>query len=120
MPDDTETTAPTEATPLAFTAFVQQQRGGLLNSELTAELAKVVAGVVELCKPGSLTLQISIAPAKVNGALMVVDKVTAKPPEPDRDAALFYATAEGQLSRRDPRQPELPFPHAVDTPRRTA
>lgn len=98
------------AAPLnPFASWVQEQRSGLLHSEISEKLAEVVAGVLDLSKTGTLTLQIHVAPSKVKGAVEITDKVSAKPPEPDRDAALFYADSRGNLSRRDPRQPELPF-----------
>jgi hypothetical protein len=108
--DETINAGETTAAPLnPFADWVQQQRSGLLHSELSEELARVVATVTELGKTGTLQLTIAIAPSKVRGAVEISDKVVAKPPEPDRDAALFYADPQGNLSRRDPRQPELPF-----------
>jgi hypothetical protein len=109
-PDKTKPDEAVDAPPLnPFASWVQEQRGGLLHSELSELLASVTASVIELGKTGSLQLTISITPSKIRGAVEISDKVVAKPAEPDRDAALFYADGTGNLSRRDPRQPELPF-----------
>jgi hypothetical protein len=109
--DEQNSTGEATAAPLnPFASWVQEQRGGLLHSELSEKLAEVVAVVNDLGKPGTLQLTIAISPASgVKGAVVISEKVVAKPPEPDRDASLFYADQQGNLSRRDPRQPELPF-----------
>jgi len=90
-----------------FGTFLQEQRGGGLTTELGRELAKVVKGVIDHGKKGVLTLEISVAPGKVDSTLVITDKVTPKVPQADRPAALFFADDDGNLSRRDPRQPQL-------------
>lgn len=92
-----------------FAAWIQEQRGGTLHGELSEALAEVSASVVDLQKAGSLTLKINIAPAgKEQNGVIVTDVVTVKAPE-DRGASMFFTDGHGNLSRRDPRQPELPL-----------
>lgn len=97
-----------EAPTTTFTQFLLEQRGGLLHSELSDMLADVVARCVEHGKKGSITIKLTIAPNKDGVTLTVSDEVKPVAPEGDRGAALFYADARGNLSRRDPRQPSLP------------
>ena len=122
MPPEPQTAGAPDDAPQAkpFAAFVQEQRSGLLHSELSRELADVVRNVMEHGKDGKLTLTLTISPSKVNGAVEVSDQVNAKPPQADRDAGLFFADHHGNLSRRDPRQPELPLREAGHDERRSA
>jgi hypothetical protein len=92
-----------------FSTWLVEQRGGALHGELAEALAEVARAVVDVQKPGTLTLTLKLKPSKVDGALTVEDEVKVKAPEPDRGAALFFPDSAGNLSRRDPRQPELPF-----------
>lgn len=90
-----------------FAEWVQEQREGLLHSELSDALAEVSAAVVDLNKAGSLTLSLKINPAgKGQKAVFVVDEVKAKPPV-DKPSMMFFADGRGNLSRRNPDQPEL-------------
>lgn len=97
-----------------FAAWLQEQRNGLLHSELSERLADLVAAIAEHEKGGTLTLTLAIKPSKVYGAVEVEDTVKVKAPEADRDAGLFFADSHGNLSRRDPRQPELPLRDATN------
>lgn len=99
----------TIATTKPFNTFLNEHRAAGLHNELSEELQRVVAAVLAQRKKGSLTMTIGIAPSDVNGAVVVTDKVVSKPPEPDRDPSLFFSDGSGNLSRRDPRQPELPI-----------
>lgn len=96
--------------PKPFTQFLIEQRSGGLHSELSEKLAELVAAVAEHGKGGSLTLAIQVKPLKeAAGQYMVVDEVKVKAPEGDRGGSLFFADSHGNLSRSDPRQPQLPF-----------
>lgn len=110
-PDQTKPDEAVDAPPVnPFASWVQEQRGGLLHSELSELLAQLTRDVVHEGKGGTLTLKITIAPSKAKyGPLVISDDVVMKAPQPERDAAFFYADEAGNLSRRDPRQPELPF-----------
>lgn len=94
---------------MQFGTFLHQHRAAGLNNELTEELQRLVAAVVNQGKKGTLTLTIGVAPSEVDGAIVITDKVVTKTPEPDRDPSLFFSDAAGNISRRDPRQAELPI-----------
>jgi hypothetical protein len=92
-----------------FTVWLQEQRGGGLHGELSEKLAELSRAVLDNEKAGTLTLTIKVSPSKMDGAVQVEDKIAVKTPEGDRGAAIFFPDALGNLSRRDPRQPELPL-----------
>lgn len=92
-----------------FAAWLQEQRQGGLHGEVSDALAELVSKVAEHGKAGTLTLTVKVSPSKVDGAVEVDDKLALKAPEPEKSAALFFADSRGNLSRQDPRQPELPL-----------
>lgn len=92
-----------------FAAWIQEQRQGALHAELSEKLAELGAAVVDLQKGGTLTLKIAVAPAgKEQSAVVVTDEVKLKAPE-DRGTSMFFTDKDGNMHRRDPRQPELPL-----------
>jgi hypothetical protein len=93
-----------------FGAWLHEQRNGSLHAELGEHLADITARVIELQKAGSVTLTVKIAPTgEGQNSVFITDDVKAKPPEPPRPKALFFSDSKGNLSRRDPRQAELPI-----------
>lgn len=104
-----------------FAAIVRQLRDGITHDEASRELAQLVREVKNHGKGGKLTLTINISPSKVDNAVQVRGEVKVSPPK-DQSESLFYTDQAGSLSRRDPRQPELPIQAApdLDQPRRTA
>jgi hypothetical protein len=93
-----------------FAAVLQEHRNGGLHSELSERLAEVVSAVRQLGKPGAVTVTLTLKPADGQGnAVVVTDEIKTKVPQPERPSGLFFADDHGNLSRRDPRQPELPL-----------
>ncbi len=92
-----------------FGAFLHEHRGAGLHNELGEGLAEVVAAVLAHQRKGSVTVKINISPSDIQGAVVVTDKVELKAPEPVPDPSLFFGDDHGNLSRRDPRQVELPI-----------
>jgi len=90
-----------------FTDVLAQLRYGKTVAELTEALAELVQGCAQTGKGGSLTLTIKIAPGK-SGQVEISDTVSSKLPAFERATSLFFITPEGNLSRNDPRQAELP------------
>lgn len=92
-----------------FAATLQDLDEGRLHAELTDALSEVVAQVMQQGKAGKLTLSLTIKPAaRRSDAVVVGASIAKKLPEPDRPESLFFATDDGGLSRRNPKQPELP------------
>lgn len=91
-----------------FTQFLQEQRRGGLHQELSEMLAETVAAVTEHGKVGSVTMTLKIKPAGDN-MVQVFDDLKSKAPEGDRAPSIFYTDENGNVSRSDPRQTELPL-----------
>lgn len=93
-----------------FNSYVTEQRNGALHEELSEELAALVKAVQDHGKAGSLSLTINVKPgAKGTRTLVVTDDVKVKAPKGDRPASMFFSDEDGNLSRNDPTQPELPL-----------
>lgn len=99
-----------------FAAFVQEQRNGGLHGELSDALAEVVAAVDEHRKAGTLVLTVKVTPNNDGQTVTVTDKIKVTLPEGDRGAAIFFVDADGNLSRRNPRQIELPLREVPEAP----
>lgn len=106
----TETPAPPEITEedraaaRPFGAFLQEQRRGLLHSELTDELQALVAAVAEHGKKGELVLKVTVTPSKGGAHVTVSDEVKVKTPEGVRPESIFFIDAANNLVTKDPRQ----------------
>jgi len=84
-------------------------RRGTLLEDAANELSALTAACEETGKAGSLTLTIKIEPQKNDpSVLTITDKLVLKEPKPEVAATIAYVNAQGEISRRDPRQPELP------------
>lgn len=108
-PPEEDAPEPPERRP--FAAWLTEQRNGSLHAELSEALASVVEAVTELNKQGTVTLKVTVKPIEdgSGAAVFVSDEVKTSPPEPARPQAMFFADSRGNLSRRDPRQVELPL-----------
>ncbi len=60
---------------------------------------------------------VKIAPNRDGMTLTVSDEVKTKEPEGERGAALWFADEDGNLSRRNPMQQELPIREVPDARR---
>lgn len=80
--------------------------GGRTHTELSEQLHQLIAAVRDTGKKGSLTLTITVSRMKnaSENTLTVTDDVKAKLPAHDRNVSVFYADANGNLTRRDPNQ----------------
>jgi hypothetical protein len=95
--------------PNPFNQVLLDIRQGSLHAELSEHLQELVATVAEREKPGTLTLTLKVSPAgRKTQQYEIADDVTVRPPKPERGSSLFFAL-DGNLSRSDPRQPELPL-----------
>lgn len=95
--------------PNPFNQVLLEIRQGSLHAELSERLQELVAAVAEQEKAGSLTLTIRVSPAgRRTAQYEISDDVSVKLPKPERGSSLFFAL-DGNLSRSDPRQPQLPL-----------
>ena len=93
-----------------FLAFLSALREGQAIEDYRKALVEMEERVAETGKPGVLTIQIAMKPASKGNrsAFAFVDKIATKLPAGETGETLLFAGEGGRLSRRDPRQPELP------------
>ncbi len=90
-----------------FGVVVQEARAGVLHRELSEQFANLVAACREHGKKGSLTLVFSVAPNKDGATIHLTDDIRVKAPKGESLPTLFFADEDGNVTRRDPRQPEI-------------
>jgi hypothetical protein len=97
-----------ERVRMRFSEWLQEHRKGHVDYEASEALQKVVEAVRETGKAGEVTVRIKVQPFKGDRNRMIVtDEIKAKAPDPDREAAIWYAAEGGKLQREDPRQQRL-------------
>lgn len=94
------------------TSFSQQVaflNRGELDDELTQELSELIQQVRLTRKGGAITLKLSVkmADQRTEDRIQIMPSVTVKRPELDRESAILWSTADGDLLRNDPRQVSL-------------
>lgn len=93
-----------------FAEWLLEQRRGVLAVELGEKMNELVDAVNTYHKGGSLTLTVKIKPAhRGEGMVLVIDDVTMKLPEAEREEILYFIDKDANLSRANPAQPELPL-----------
>jgi hypothetical protein len=100
-------------TTRSFTQFLGEIEDGHLQNELTQTLQEVVGDLHNAAvntggkSSGTLTIKLSF---KVDGGVIeVTPEVATKLPKVKRGRSIFWATPENNLTRRDPRQRDLPL-----------
>jgi hypothetical protein len=93
-----------------FTETLREIRDGELVTELTAKVRELVEAVRATQKGGTLALKLTLKPMKKGMDVMILeDEVKLVLPEPDKDCStVMFPTTDNELTRRDPRQPDLP------------
>lgn len=81
---------------------------GAAHAEASRALHDLVAAVRDTGKAGAMNIKIVVKPVSGSSHQMLVAAVvTAKPPQSDPGAAVFFTDDAGNLVRHDPRQPEI-------------
>lgn len=90
--------------------FLSSQRNATLLHDFGEELDALVRAVRETGKGGTISLTIKAKPAGKNAGPSFVfsDTIKSNPPKPDVSETIMYASEDGSLTRRDPRQPGFP------------
>lgn len=83
------------------------EAGGLLD-ELSETQHSLIDAIRLTGKGGELTIKLAYKPDG-NGQMTIKADVKAKEPALSRGRSLFFLTPEGNLTRRDPRQQDLPL-----------
>lgn len=88
-----------------ITDVLRDIRRGRVVDAATLELASIVRDAQSTGKPGELTLTITVTPDKADPDVIKVScKVKGKSPRPDLPDGMFFANAEGDLLREDPKK----------------
>lgn len=99
-----------EAQVRPFAAVLQELAKGQVHSDASQQLHDLIDAVQETGKPGSLTIKLSVAPIDKGDTSVLLVKGTVASRAPSiAPASAFFVDDSGNLSRRDPRQGELPF-----------
>lgn len=89
-----------------FTEILAEIDAGQAVDQLTLASAAVAAAVEQTGGTGELTLKLTYKVNKGNN-LIISAKINKKVPEDGIADTQFFVDAQGNLSRRDPRQQEL-------------
>lgn len=104
MPDETEVRDPRAG---MFVQTVVELAYGEGTKDFDEALAEVVDACVRFQKKGSLTVTLNMNPE--NGTMIIEYGYKATIPQRDHNKTIMYVQNDGALTRRDPRQPPLPF-----------
>lgn len=102
-----------------FAAVLAELAGGKVHTRLSEQLHELTTAVTATGKKGALTLSIEVKPLRPGDTktLVVTAKTAVKAPEGD-DAApssVFFAGRDGNLTRNDPDQLQLPLRAVADS-----
>jgi len=91
-------------------SLIQEMHRGNLAYELSAAMDRVLDGVKETGKKGSVTLKIEVEPMSKLGenAIAVTPDISEKVPKLKMKAESRFIGRNGEISKDDPDQPTLP------------
>jgi len=93
----------------SFVDTMREVRAGQVLEELDTKLQQLVQSVQSTGGSGELVLKISVKPMKGSTeACVVTDDIKLKVPEIKNAGTVMFPTPEGNLSRKHPRQEEIP------------
>lgn len=92
-----------------FIKLITELEYGQAVCDFDEAVRTVIAAVSEHQKPGALTIKLKFVPQGMGDQVTVEDSYKVERPERDRMKTIMYVQRDGGLSRRDPRQPELPL-----------
>ena len=102
-----------------FGIFLQDLRDGRAHTELSTQLAELLAKVKETGKGGELSLKIKVKPATRGGdvdKVTISDAITITLPKPERGEDFFWLTDDCDLTRNHPKQASLELRDASAAP----
>ena len=77
------------------------------GQDVEVELRRVIMAVADTRNPGEVTIKIKFAPKSGGERVDVTPIVNGKVPKHDPVTGVFFASPDGELSVRDPRQVDL-------------
>lgn len=112
MQTKTDVTGPAPSN--AFMQVLQTHDGGEVLNELADAQRKCLEAVAMTGKPASVTLAFKYVPAAKGAFAVAFSEPKVKLPAMERTASLWFGDENGQLTRNDPRQKELPLKTVAD------
>jgi hypothetical protein len=105
MAEPSTTDTPEEQAPAPFCDFLLKHAKGRTHDELSEALRDLILAVQDIGKPGKLVL--TVAAKRVNdGQVEVAAQIKSTPPDIPQ-ASIWFASADGELTRDDPTQMAL-------------
>lgn len=98
-----------------FIDTLRDLESGHLLDELTSMQHDLLDAIRLTNKQGELTIKLTYKPDGA-GQMTVKADIKAKEPALARGTSLFFMTPEGNLTRKDPRQPDLPLRSVEEEP----
>lgn len=100
-------------------ATLNELNEGKTMGELALGIHEAIEAVTRLGKSGTVTLTLTVATMKqmhslVNPPIIVTGEVTSKLPQPPLPATVFFVDEDGNPTRNQTREPELPGLTSVD------
>lgn len=91
---------------MTFSEWLAEFGSGALDDELTASLTEVAQSVRLQGKGGAVTLKLKVS--EKGGGVIVEADVSSSVPRQKPSGFFYVDELSGALSKRDPRQPQLP------------
>lgn len=111
-----EKRVPPKRAPKTFLQTVQDHHYGFTADEATAALKTCIDEAERTGKATEMIFKLKIKPvAKAQGRYDVMADISTKLPPKQREAAVMFVGPDGDLTNRDPRQPDLPGLRAVES-----
>ena len=101
-----------------FIDTLRDIEAGHLLDELTEAQHSLVDAIRLTGKQGELTIKLVYKPDG-SGQMTIKADVKSKEPALSRGTSLFFLTPEGNLTRKDPRQQEIPLRSVAEEPAET-
>jgi hypothetical protein len=88
-----------------FLETLKEVEQGQFQAEASEKLTQLIKDVVAYGAPGTFSLSLKFS---TKGNQVIIDgDINIKAPKPARSVTVMFATVDGRLTRRDPRQPML-------------
>jgi hypothetical protein len=103
----TDSPPPEERQTRPFADVLTSLRRGKTHREASDLMQQLVTAVRDTHRGGTMVITLKVGRHK-SGRIEIDDTVKIKLPEPERDASIYFADEDGNLSKDDPQQQEIP------------
>lgn len=108
------------ADALSFSTFIAAQEDGQLHADLTNAVKEIIAqlnnAVMEHGGVHTAALGLALSFKIDSGMIEVRADVKTKLPKENRQRTVYWSTADNNLTRKNPKQQELPFRDVMADP----